>query len=83
LLELHVVLWIRLLVAVGEASCAPAANSLIGDLFPSEKRARALGVFMLACARTVAAFSIVGVLAQNYGWRCRSISLDPGFVVQR
>ena len=33
--------WIRLLVGVGEASCAPAANSLIGDLFPSEKRARA------------------------------------------
>ena len=34
--------WIRLSVGVGEASCAPAANSLIGDLFPSDKRARAL-----------------------------------------
>ncbi len=37
----------RLAVGVGEASCAPAANSLIGDLFPSEKRARAIAVFML------------------------------------
>jgi MFS family permease len=56
--------WIRLLVGVGEASCAPAANSVIGDLFPSEKRARALGVFMLGLPLgLLLAFSIVGALA--------------------
>ncbi|HEV3205106.1 MAG TPA: MFS transporter, partial [Gemmataceae bacterium] len=37
----------RLGVGVGEASCAPAANSLLGDLFPPSKRARAIAVFML------------------------------------
>ena len=37
----------RLGVGVGEAGCAPAANSLIGDLFPPERRARAIGIFML------------------------------------
>src|SRR5947209_15744866 len=37
----------RLGVGVGEASCAPAANSLIGDLVPASKRARALSLFML------------------------------------
>src|SRR5262249_46322044 len=37
----------RLGVGVGEASCAPAANSLLGDLFPPEQRARAISVFML------------------------------------
>ena len=37
----------RLGVGVGEASCAPAASSLIGDLFPSEKRAKAMSLFML------------------------------------
>ena len=37
----------RLGVGVGEASCAPACQSLIGDLFPPQQRARAMGVFML------------------------------------
>src|SRR5437764_7346433 len=36
----------RLAVGVGEASCAPAANSLLGDLFPSHQRARAIAVCM-------------------------------------
>src|SRR6202790_1253087 len=66
--------WIRLLVGVGEASCAPAANSLIGDLFPSEKRARPLGLLL--------AFSLVGALAQNYGWRVPFyLAAIPGLVV--
>ena len=37
----------RLGVGLGEASCAPAGQSLIGDLFPPHQRARAMGVFML------------------------------------
>ncbi len=37
----------RLGVGVGEATCAPTATSLIGDLFPAERRARAMGLFML------------------------------------
>ena len=37
----------RLGVGVGEASCAPAANSLLGDLFPPRQRARAMAIFML------------------------------------
>src|SRR5258706_199826 len=75
--------WIRLLVGVGEASCAPAANSLIGDLFPSEKRARALGIFMLGLPLgLLLAFSIVGALAQNYGWRVPFyLAAVTGFVV--
>src|SRR5438128_3945892 len=32
----------RLGVGIGEASCAPASNSLIGDLYPPARRARAL-----------------------------------------
>lgn len=38
---------IRLGVGVGEASCAPAAISMIGDMFPPAKRGRAMGFFML------------------------------------
>src|SRR5262249_37629285 len=38
---------LRLGVGVGEASCAPAATSLIGDLVPPGRRARALSLFMV------------------------------------
>ena len=37
----------RMGVGVGEASCSPAGNSLIGDLYPPSQRARAISVFML------------------------------------
>ena len=37
----------RLGVGLGEATCAPAGQSLIGDLYPPHQRARAMGVFML------------------------------------
>jgi len=37
----------RMGVGVGEASCSPAGNSLIGDLYPASKRARATSIFML------------------------------------
>lgn len=61
---------IRLGVGVGEATCAPAANSIIGDLYPSEKRSRALGLFMLGIPiGTLAAFAGGGWLALHYGWR--------------
>lgn len=61
---------IRLGVGVGEATCAPASNSLIGDLFPPAQRARALSLFMLGLPIGNAfSYAISGFLAQRYGWR--------------
>jgi MFS family permease len=61
---------LRLGVGVGEASCAPAATSLIGDLFPAGKRAKALSIFMLGLPVGVAlSFAVSGVVARQYGWR--------------
>lgn len=61
---------LRLGVGVGEASCAPAANSLIGDYFPAEKRAKATSIFMLGLPVGLAlSFAISGTVARNYGWR--------------
>jgi MFS family permease len=61
---------VRLAVGVGEASCAPAASSLIGDLFPPEKRAKALSVFMMGLPIGIAlSFAASGWLALRYGWR--------------
>lgn len=61
---------LRLGVGVGEASCAPAATSLIGDLFPASRRARALSIFMLGLPIGVAlSFAVSGTIARSYGWR--------------
>jgi MFS family permease len=61
---------LRLGVGVGEASCAPAATSLIGDLFPANWRAKALAIFMLGLPVGVAlSFAVSGTIAKNYGWR--------------
>jgi predicted MFS family arabinose efflux permease len=61
---------LRLGVGVGEASCAPAATSLIGDLFPPERRARALSIFMLGLPVGLAAsYGVSSAVAQVWGWR--------------
>lgn len=61
---------LRLGVGVGEASCAPAATSLIGDLFPASRRAKALAIFMLGLPVGVAlSFAVSGTIAKDYGWR--------------
>lgn len=65
-----VLLLSRLGVAVGEAVCAPAATSWIGDLFPAERRSRAMAFFMLAVPIGGSlGFFVCGPLAQVFGWR--------------
>ncbi|HKG21192.1 MAG TPA: MFS transporter, partial [Blastocatellia bacterium] len=61
---------LRLGVGVGEAACAPAATSLIGDLFPASRRAKALSVFMMGLPIGIAlSYYISGAIAGSYGWR--------------
>src|SRR6266849_1821676 len=60
----------RLGVGVGEAACAPASNSLIGDLYPAAQRARALSFFMLGLPLGgFLSFFVSGYVAARYGWR--------------
>jgi MFS family permease len=60
----------RLGVFVGEAACAPAATSWIGDLYPPERRSRALAFFMLGVPIGGAlSYAISGPAAQAWGWR--------------
>src|SRR5260370_23214853 len=70
-------------VGIGEASCAPAANFLIGVLFPVAHRARALSFFMLGLP--IGGFLgtfISGRLAAAYGWRVPFyVACIPGLVV--
>ena len=61
----------RLGVGVGEATFTPAANSMIGDIYPAERRSRALGVFMLGLpVGLMLAYFTVGKIAEAFdSWR--------------
>jgi len=73
----------RLGVGVGEATCAPAGQSLIGDLYPPQQRARAMGVFMLGLpAGICVAYFLAGAIGAALGWRAVFlIACVPGLVV--
>jgi MFS family permease len=62
---------VRMGVGIGEASYAPAANSLIGDLFPAHRRARAMGIFMLGLPLgLLLAFFTIGAMVKAFdSWR--------------
>src|SRR5262245_35552592 len=74
---------VRLGVGVGEASCAPASNSLIGDLFPPQKRARAISIFMLGLPIGIFTSNLSsGIIAKQYGWRVTFfIACIPGLIL--
>ncbi len=61
---------VRLGVGVGEATCAPASASLIGDLYPPQQRAKAISVFMMGLPIGVAlSYLVSSQIAANFGWR--------------
>ena len=72
----------RLGVGIGEATCAPAASSLIGDLFPSSKRARAMSIFMLGLPIGIAASNAIsGWIIQRFNWRSTFfVAAIPGLI---
>ncbi|HLD65787.1 MAG TPA: MFS transporter [Pseudomonas sp.] len=77
-------LLVRMGVGIGEASYAPAANSLIGDLFPAHKRARAMGIFMLGLPLgLLLAFFTIGSLVEAFdSWRAPFfIAAVPGVLL--
>jgi MFS family permease len=60
----------RLGVGVGEATCSPASTSLIGDLFPGTRRARAVAIWMLGLPLGLGlANGFGGWIAHKWGWR--------------
>jgi MFS family permease len=73
----------RLGVGVGEATCAPAGQSLIGDSFPPNQRARAMGIFMLGLPLGLfLAYISVAFIAPKHGWRAVFLfALAPGLVL--
>ena len=77
-------LLIRAGVGIGEASYAPAANSMIGDMFKSEKRARAIGIFMLGLplGLMLAFFSVGFIIEAFESWRAAFyVAAIPGLIL--
>lgn len=63
---------LRLGVGIGEAACAPAVSSWIGDLFPAQRRGRAVSVYMLGLPVGIALSYLVSsrvAAIPEYGWR--------------
>ncbi|WP_156681246.1 spinster family MFS transporter [Sphingomonas profundi] len=73
----------RVGVSIGEAGGNPASHSLIADLFPPERRGRALAIYTFGVP--VGAFlgaALAGWLAHLWGWRAAFLVLGPlGFVL--
>jgi MFS family permease len=60
----------RIGVGAGQSGATPAAQSLIADYFPPQRRASALAVFTASSmAGYLLGFLVGGLLAAAYGWR--------------
>src|SRR3974390_81326 len=73
----------RLGVGIGEATCAPAGQSLIGDLSPPNQRAKAMGIFMLGLpAGIFLAYISAGAIGAKFGWRAAFwFACVPGLIL--
>jgi len=73
----------RVGVAVGEAGCNPPAQSLIADYFTPAELPRALGIYLLGAAGSIAfGYFVAGWVDQFYGWRTTFVVLGlPGPVL--
>ncbi len=73
----------RVGVGIGEAGLTPAANSLIVDYYPPERRASALSLYYLGVPLgTLAGMALGGLVADAYGWRTAFLVAGiPGVVL--
>lgn len=77
------ILLARIGVGVGEAGCTPAAQSLIADSVPVERRSLAMGVFSMGVpVGSLAGLVLGGIIAQSHGWRAAFLVAGvPGIVL--
>lgn len=60
----------RLGVGFGEAGCSPAAQSMLSDYYPPQKRSTALAIYSLGIPLgTLFGALFAGWIAQTWGWR--------------
>lgn len=73
----------RIGVGVGEAGSQPATSSLVGDLFPRERRASIMGLILLGSPiGTFLGASVGGAVSGVWGWRAAFIVMGlPGVLL--
>lgn len=73
----------RIGVGVGEAGSSPPSHSLIADLFPTETRGTAMGVYALGVNfGLLIAYLGGGWMSEHWGWRTTFIAVGlPGVVI--
>ncbi len=74
---------VRILTGVGEAGTGPASQTMITDLYPPERRARAQAVYATGSNLGVlVAFAAGGAIATEWGWRTAFIVAGlPGLIL--
>ena len=77
------ILLARIGVGVGEAGCVPASHSLVGDYFPKERRAFAIGILQASGSLgVILGLMAAGAIADQWGWRWAFILVGlPGVAV--
>ncbi len=75
-------LFARIGVGIGEAGGTPAANSILSDYFPADRRPMALTVFALgAPVGAYVGYQLAGHIADAFGWRTVFLALGvPGIL---
>ena len=73
----------RMGVGVGEAGLSPAAQSLIADYYPPERRSTAVSIYYIGVPLGVFGGAIAtGLIAETYGWRAAFLILGlPGLAL--
>ena len=73
----------RIGVGVGEAGCSPPAHSLISDLFPAERRGRALSIYALGIPIGGSLGTLIGAwVGDLFGWRMAFVVVGlPGILL--
>lgn len=73
----------RVGVGVGEASASPASHSMISDLFPAERRGRALGIYTMGANIGILFGAwLGGWLNELFGWRAAFLIVGlPGLAL--
>lgn len=75
-------LFIRILVAVGESGCVPASHSLIADHFSRAERPRAVAICQLGSPLSVfIGYFLAGWLNEFYGWRTTFLLLGVPAII--
>jgi len=73
----------RIGVGIGEAGSSPPSHSIIADLYPSEKRAGAMGIYAMGIVLGSGFGTMIGGwLAHLYGWRIAIVAVGiPGILL--